>query len=177
MLSWFYRGEIETRRYTVIISSLMGACSRVRTAGLRLPKAHRSPSASPQPWGAPLPPPFPESLAVSQGSCWGQWILLLCLVLFLTPNEVSNAESCKAPSEIHPLDGKLWSFVLHEPSQASGPHFTGCCANEELSLTTTLAEDVVSKHNWRTIESSSLLAWDRSRQCNVATENYKINQS
>lgn len=115
MLSWFYRGEIETRRYTVIISSLMGACSRVRTAGLRLPKAHRSPSASPQPWGAPLPPPFPESLAVSQGSCWVQWILLLCLVLFLTPNEVSSAESCKALSEIHPLDGNCGPLYSMNP--------------------------------------------------------------
>jgi len=48
----------------MITSSLMGACNRVRTAGPRLPKAQRCPSASLQAEEAPLLPPFPDSQKV-----------------------------------------------------------------------------------------------------------------
>lgn len=54
------RGFIEGKQRRELISLiLMGACSRIRAAGLGLPKVQRSPSASPQAWGAPLPPPVP----------------------------------------------------------------------------------------------------------------------
>lgn len=49
MLLWFYRGETEVQRHIMITSSVMGARSRVRTAGPRLSKAQRGPSAFLQP--------------------------------------------------------------------------------------------------------------------------------
>lgn len=61
----------EKKRHELISLIFMGACSRIRAAGLGLSKVQGSPSASPQAWGAPLPPPVPgparRSLAVSQG--------------------------------------------------------------------------------------------------------------
>lgn len=117
----FIEGKQSCRLTSLI---LMGACSRIRAAGQGLPKVQRSPSASPQAWGAPLPPPVPGTakwcLAVSQGRCWVQQILLMCSIMcLLMPSGVSDAGSHKAPNKIH-CGRNCGALCLTNPSKHQG---------------------------------------------------------
>lgn len=91
------------QRYTTITSGLTGASSWVRTAGLKLAKAQRSPSAPPWAWGAPLPAPSRDSQEVScsqprqaVNAPFMFWFISLCQM------EVSHADGPNAPDEIYP---------------------------------------------------------------------------
>lgn len=102
-------------------------------------------------------------------------MFLLCLVLCCpAPHELSGAGSHQAPDKMHPLEHKLERFVLHKPSQASHCCVAGHCGEEELSLTTAPAKDVVSEHKWRTIQSPPLLLLRREDK---AMQNYEMTKS